>query len=115
MNAGELDEQVSVYVREVTSDDQGGKRSTLTLSFTDWAKVERVRSSRRADEGRLKKDIRYKVTMFSRLDWSGSVEGPDFSDVAKVVYRGRNLVPEGPALESEDRMFVEFECIEQQA
>jgi len=54
--------------------------------------------------------------MASRLDWSASVDGADFPEgIAKVVYRGRNLVLSGPALESDDRLFVTFECIEQQA
>ena len=115
MNAGQMNEQVAVYIRETESDGMGGKRSSLVLSFTDWAKVERVSSNRRADEGRLKNDIRYRITMASRLDWSASVDGADFPDgIAKVVYRGRNLVLNGPALESEDRLFVTFECIEQQ-
>jgi hypothetical protein len=54
--------------------------------------------------------------MRSRLDWSGSVDGADFpSSVFKVVYRGRTLVIDGPALEDEKREFVTFEAIEQQA
>ena len=54
--------------------------------------------------------------MMSRTDWSASVDGPDFpSNVFKIVYRGRDLAIDGPPMESEDRMFVTFECSEQQS
>ena len=78
--------------------------------------VRRSSSNRGAEDARVKNDIRYSVTMRSRLDWSGSVDGADFpSSVFKVVYRGRTLVIDGPALEDEKREFVTFEAIEQQA
>jgi head-tail adaptor len=116
MNAGKLNEQVTAYAYSSVSDGIGGFSATEEVSFTAWANVRRVSSGQRADEGRRKREARYSVTMMSRIDWSASVDGPDFpSNVFKIVYRGRDLAIDGPPMESEDRMFVTFECSEQQS
>lgn len=114
MNAGSLNEQVTAYAYSTSSDGMGGKRSTVEESFTDWARVVRSGSERVARDARTIKVARYEVTMRSRLDWSGSVDGPDFpNSVFKIVYRGRTLLVDGPPREEEGRMYVVFECTEE--
>lgn len=116
MNVGKLNEQVTAYAYISVSDGMGGFSSIEEVSFTAWANVRRLSGSQRADEGRRKREARYSVTMMSRVDWAASVEGPDFPlNVFKVVYRGRDLAIDGPPMESEDRMFVTFDCSEQQS
>lgn len=115
MNIGKLNEQVVCYAYVSEADDMGGFRSTEEVSFTEWAHVKRISSGHRADEGRRKRDVRYLVTMRSRIDWSGSVDGPDFPlDVSRIEYRGRTLALDGPPMETDDRNLVTFECTEQQ-
>lgn len=116
MNPGKLNEQVTAYAYSTSADSSGGFRSTEEVSFTDWAHVKRLNSAKGSEDARVKNVIRYEVTMRSRLDWSGSIDGSDFpSSVFRLVYRGRSLVVDGPGLESEDRAWVTFEAIERQA
>jgi hypothetical protein len=116
MNPGLLNEQVTCYAYTTQADSMGGFRSKESVSFTDWANVKRLGSSKNADDARVLNVARYEITMRSRLDWSGDIDGPDFpSDVFKIEYRGRSLSVDGPAIEGPDRAFVTFQAVERQA
>ena len=94
----------------------GGFRSKESVSFTDWANVKRLGSSKNADDARVLNVNRYEITMRSRLDWSVDIDGPDFpSDVFRIEYRGRSLSVDGLAIEGPDRAFVTFQAVERQA
>jgi hypothetical protein len=52
MNPGLLNEQVTCYAYTTQADSMGGFRSKESVSFTDWANVKRLGSSKNADDAR---------------------------------------------------------------
>ena len=86
MQAGNLDQRVTLQRRTRTPDGMGGFTEAWTDLATVWAQVLPLRGSEKWEAMRVSPDDRMKI----RIRWRGDANGqPYYTSADRLVWRGR--------------------------